>query len=194
MGYPLSSTDHDMLWSHSAGRVGVAEIRRARLELGPRGLCRGCAVSGAARGWCCDFAHSAVHSVGCSRSASVSSHVEVYREISTTIRIVPMYPTAAIHARRLPRIGTVCALLSVERGNVLTLNPIWRTAMSTLVVNDIPLAEELRGDAARNIVGGRIKLRDDIPPMKPPESHGSGGWTGEPPDETHVIFGALMPS
>jgi len=105
-----------------------------------------------------------------------------------------MYPTVAIHARRLPRIGTVCALISVERGNVLKLNLIWRTAMSTLMVDDIPLLEELPGDAARNIVGGRIKLRDDIPPMKPPESHGSGGWTGEPPDETHVIFGALMPS
>jgi hypothetical protein len=66
--------------------------------------------------------------------------------------------------------------------------------MSTLTVKDIPLIEELPGDAARNIVGGRVKLREDIPPMQPPESHGSGAWTGEPPDGTHKIFGALIPS
>ena len=65
--------------------------------------------------------------------------------------------------------------------------------MSNLIVKDIPLIEKLPDDAARSIVGGRIKLREDIPPMKPPESHGSGAWTGEyVPDGTQTIFGAVM--
>jgi hypothetical protein len=52
---------------------------------------------------------------------------------------------------------------------------------TTVTIKDISVTQELSKDAARNIVGGMINLREEgVSPTRPPagEPHGGAGYTG----------------
>jgi hypothetical protein len=76
-----------------------------------------------------------------------------------------------------------CCSCFVERGNTLNVNlnlhllTFRRTAMTTLMIKDLPLIEELSDDAAKNIVGGMINNHEDGPQRKSaPQPLGGTGY------------------
>jgi hypothetical protein len=48
--------------------------------------------------------------------------------------------------------------------------------MTTVAIEDIPVAQELTDDAAKKIVGGRIKLKEPLETPVIPPSGGGGVW------------------
>ncbi|MCK0510298.1 hypothetical protein [Aromatoleum buckelii] len=67
----------------------------------------------------------------------------------------------------------------LERPSGFFIHFFRRTAMATVTIKDLPAAEEISADAARNIVGGRIKQREggaEVPPLDDPS--GGMGYTG----------------
>jgi hypothetical protein len=60
--------------------------------------------------------------------------------------------------------------------------------MKTLIIKDIPVAEELPTEVARTIVGGMMNLRDESPLPIDPDASGIAGGPLHPGDDSTSIW------